>query len=329
MFPLLHKTVLTIPRLPVTNVLQRKKRPSEAKPRVFSLGQRILFELIGLTSPVTPTHISSPRPLTPVPPSFSIPSLVRLISHTMTEPSNLRSICRRLPPLPACPKDWDISSPIRLQEFSPVVILFAQLWALKQNYPVPETFFDALHALYQYLGAVDKFIQTAHPLDAKTVYNYLPPAVKLHACRTEFITGYLERLHRRVGVARALKEDFHSRLRESGVEQTREWVIQKRRNEATKTRCRVEKLLGRRPPRNLYDAVRDRNCCVVARSHAGLAEWERWHNRTRALEEWVDGNIRLETKCMCLSCKGTTHPADCFCCSCSTEYWSPFQIAST
>jgi len=218
----------------------------------------------------------------------------------MTEPSALRSICRRLPPLPACPKDWDISSPIRLQNFSPAVILFAQLWALKQNHPVPETFFDALQALYQNIDAIDEFMRTAHPLDAKTVYNDLPPAVKLHACRTEFITGHLEHLRKRVRIARALKEDFRSRMRELGVEQTREWIIKKRRNESTKTRRRMDKFSDRRSPRNLYDAVRDRNSCVVARSRASLDEWERWHNRTTAIEEWIDRNIRLETKCACL-----------------------------
>ena len=215
----------------------------------------------------------------------------------MTDPSALRFISRHLPPLPPCPKDWDISSPIRLEKFSPAVILFAQLWALKQNYAVPDTFFDALQALYQYLGAVDEFIQTALPLDAKTVYNYLPPAVKLHACRTEFITGHLEYLHRRVGSARALKEDFRTKMRDMGIEQTREWVIRKRGNDTIKARHRIEKFFGHRPPRNLYDAVRDHNCCVIARSRASLDEWDRWHSRTRTIEEWMYCDIRFETKC--------------------------------
>jgi len=218
----------------------------------------------------------------------------------MTEPSILHSIRRHLPPLPACPKDWDISSPIRLQMLSPTVILFAQVWALKENHPVPDTFFGALQALYQYLDAIDKFIQTAHPLDAKTVFSYLPPPVKLHARRTGFITRHLEYLRRRVGIARALKEDFRTRMRESGVERTREWIIQKRRNEATKARRRMEKFYGHRMPRNLYGAVQDRNCCIVARSRANLDEWEWWHGRTRALEEWVECNTRLDTKCACL-----------------------------
>jgi hypothetical protein len=218
----------------------------------------------------------------------------------MTNPSILHSIRRHLPPIPACPKDWDMFSPIRLQKLSPAVILFAQVWALKQNHPVPDTFFDAVQALYQYLSAIDEFIQTAHPLDAKTVYDYLPPPVKLHACRTEFITGHLEYLRKRVGTARASKDDFRTRMRDLGVEETREWIIRKRRNESIRARRRREKFSGHSTPRNLYDAVRDRNCCIVARSRAHLDEWEWWHGRTRALEEWVDCNIRLDTKCTCL-----------------------------
>lgn len=249
---------------------------------------------------MTSARISLPRPLTPIPPPLSIPSLVRLVSHTMTEPSTLHSIRRHLPPLPACPKDWDISSPIRLQKFSPAVVLFAQVWALKQNHPIPDTFFDALQALYQYLSEIDEFIQTARPLDAKTVYDNLPPSVKLHACRTEFITGNLEYLRRRVGIARALKEDFRATMRELGVEQTRECVIRRRKNKAIRERCRAEKFSGHRTPRNLYDAVRDRNCCIIARSRANLDEWEWWHGQTRALEEWIECNIRLDTKCACL-----------------------------
>jgi hypothetical protein len=212
----------------------------------------------------------------------------------------MHSIRRRLPPLPACPKDWDISSPIRLQKFSPAVVLFVQVWALKQNHPVPDTFFDALQALYQCLSAIDEFIQTAHLLDAKVVYSHLPPPVKLHACRTEFITGHLEYLRKRVGTSRALKEDFRTRMRELGVEQTREWVVRKRRNGSVKARRGKERASGHRMPRNLCDAVRDRNCCIVARSRASLDEWERWHARTRALEEWMDCNVWLDTKCACL-----------------------------
>jgi hypothetical protein len=232
-------------------------------------------------------------------PPLSIPSLVRLISRTLGEPSILRSICRHLPSLPVCPKDWDILSPIRTQKLSPTIILFAQLWALQQNHPVPDTFFDALQALYQYLSAIDEFVQTAHPLDVRTLYNYLPPAVKLHACRTAFITSHLECLRKRVGTARALKEDFHWRMQELGTEQTRELVIRKRRNEVTKAQRRIEKFSGHRLPRNLYDAVRNRNYCLVARSCASLEEWERWHSRTKALEDWMDCNMRLEVKCTC------------------------------
>ena len=249
---------------------------------------------------MTTTQISLPRPLAPISPPLSIPSLVRLISRTMTEPSIMRSIRKHLPPLPACPKDWDLSSPIRLQKFSPSIILFAQLWALKQNYPIPDTFFDALNSFYQYLSTIYEFIQTAHPLDAKTVYDCLPPAVKLHACRTEFITWHLEYLRKRVRTARALKEDFRTRMRESGVEQTREWLIRKRTDETIRARRREEKFFGHRLPRNLDDAVRDRNCCVVAQSCASLGEWERWHSRTKALKEWMNSNMRLETKCACL-----------------------------
>ena len=218
----------------------------------------------------------------------------------MTEPLILHSIRRHLPPLPACPKDWDITSPIRLQKFSPTVVLFAQVWALKQNHPVPDTFFDALQALYQYLSAIDEFIQSAHPLDAKKAYDNLPPPVKLHACRTEFISGNLESLRRHVGIARALKEDFRTRMRELGVEQTREWIIRKRKDKAIRARRRTENFSGHRTPRNLYDAVRDRNYCIVARSRANLDGWERWHGQTRALEEWIDCNTRLDTKCACL-----------------------------
>ena len=215
----------------------------------------------------------------------------------MSEPSILHSIRRHLPPTPACPKDWDVFSPIRLQKLQPAVVLFAQVWALKQHHPVPDTFFDAIQALYQYLSAIDEFIQTAHPLDAKTVNDYLPPPVKLHACRAEFITGYGDYLRKRVGIARALKEDFRTRMRELGAEQTREWIIQKRRNGA---RRRRETFPGHSTPKNLYDAVRDRNCCVVARSRARSDEREWWHGRVRALEEWVGCNVRFDTKCACL-----------------------------
>ena len=103
-----------------------------------------------------------------------------------------------------------------------------------------------------------------------------------------------------MGIARALKEDFRLRMRELGVEQTREWIIGKRRNEATRARRRMEKFSGHKLPRDLCNAVRDRNGCIVARSRAGLDEWERWHERTMALEEWMDCNIRLETKSECL-----------------------------